>query len=161
MSEKSAPAIDSTIKKMVVAVASDHAGFELKEILKVELERRGHKVIDLGTTGTASVDYPDFGFAIADALAAGAADRGVVVCGSGIGISIAANRHPHVRAAVCTNETMARLARLHNDANVLALGSRIIGVEVAKDCLGRFLETPFEGGRHAARVAKLTKSSAC
>jgi len=157
MPEKSAPGAETTIEKMVVAVASDHAGFELKEILKVELEQRGHKVVDLGTNGTASVDYPDFGFAMADALAEGTADRGVLVCGSGVGISIAANRHAHVRAAVCTNETMTRLARLHNDANVLALGSRIIGAEVAKECLVRFLETPFEGGRHAGRVAKLAK----
>ena len=157
MPEKSAPGAETTIEKMVVAVASDHAGFELKEILKVELEQRGHKVVDLGTNGTASVDYPDFGFAMADALAEGTADRGVLVCGSGVGISIAAIRHAHVRAAVCTNETMIRLARLHNDANVLALGSRIIGAEVAKECLVRFLETPFEGGRHAGRVAKLAK----
>ena len=139
-----------------VAIASDHAGFELKGQLKGELERRGLNVVDLGTDGTASVDYPDFADKLAAALADGRAERGVLVCGTGIGISIAANRHRHVRAAVCHNGSEARLARQHNDANVLALGARVIGPEIAKDCLTAFLDTVFEGGRHARRVQKMS-----
>ena len=141
--------------QQIIALASDHAGYALKTELKEELERQGHEVLDLGTHGPESVDYPDFGHAMGQALEEGRAQRGVLVCGSGIGISIAANRHPGVRAALCHDETSARLARAHNDANVLALGARLIGPEVAKDCLGVFLATDFEGGRHAKRVAKL------
>jgi ribose 5-phosphate isomerase B len=139
-----------------VAVAADHAGFPLKETLKGDLAARGFNILDLGTDGPASVDYPDFANRMADALKRGAVARGVVVCGTGIGISIAANRHKHVRAALCSDATAARLARQHNDANVLALGARLIGEEVARECLKVFLETPFEGGRHASRVAKLS-----
>jgi len=142
-----------------VAVAADHAGFPLKEILKGELAARGFKVLDLGTDGPASVDYPDYADRLADGLKRGEAKRGVVVCGTGIGISIAANRHPHVRAALCHDATSARLARQHNDANVLALGARVIGEEVARECLRVFLDTPFEGGRHEKRVAKLSRSA--
>lgn len=138
-----------------VAIAADHAGFELKEILKAELAAQGKEVLDLGTNGPASVDYPDFAAMLAQALAEGRAERGVLVCGTGIGISIAANRHRAVRAALCHDSVSARLARAHNDANVLALGARLIGTEVAKECLRVFLNTPFEGGRHAGRVAKL------
>ncbi|HIF10487.1 MAG TPA: ribose 5-phosphate isomerase B [Sneathiellales bacterium] len=156
MSERSASAGEIDVSNSVVAMACDHAGVELKEILKAELEKSGHSIIDLGTTGPDPVDYPDFGRAMADALREGRAARGIVICGSGIGISIAANRHAHVRAALCVDGTMARLARLHNDANVLALGSRVTGVEAAKDCVKQFLATPFEGGRHAGRVAKLS-----
>lgn len=115
----------------------------------------GHEILDLGTNGPESVDYPDFGHALGEAMASGQAERGILVCGTGIGISIAANRHPGVRAAVCHDDTSARLAREHNDANVLALGARLIGSEVAKDCLKTFLNTEFAGGRHQARVAKL------
>jgi len=115
----------------------------------------GYDVLDLGCNGPASVDYPDFGRAVAEAVANGRAERGVIVCGTGIGISIAANRNPRVRAAPCHDETSARLAREHNDANVLALGARLVGPEVAKACLRVFLATEFAGGRHAARVAKL------
>jgi ribose 5-phosphate isomerase B len=139
-----------------VALAADHAGFPLKETLKGDLAAQGFDVLDLGTDSTASVDYPDFADRMAAALLQGRARRGVVVCGTGIGISIAANRHRHVRAALCTDTTAARLARQHNDANVLALGARVIGEEVARDCLRVFLETPFEGGRHARRVDKLS-----
>lgn len=138
-----------------VAIAADHAGFDLKEVLKAELTALGYAALDLGTAGPQSVDYPDFASALAQALAEGRASRGVLVCGTGIGISIAANRHRNVRAALCHDGLAARLARAHNDANVLALGARLIGVEVAKDCLRVFLSTPFEGGRHAGRVAKL------
>lgn len=143
-----------------VAIAADHAGYALKETLKAELEAIGHAVVDLGTDGEASVDYPDFADRLAYALSAGKAARGIVVCGTGIGIAIAANRHRHVRAAVCHDETSTRLARQHNDANVLALGARLIGSETAKACLRVFLDTKFEGGRHSARVAKLTPSRA-
>ncbi len=138
-----------------IALASDHAGFALKAALVEMLRAGGHDVLDLGTGSEASVDYPDYGRAIGEAVAGGRATRGIAVCGSGIGISIAANRVPGARAALCTSGLMARLARLHNDANILALGSRIIGIEVARDCLHEFLNTAFEGGRHAGRVAKL------
>lgn len=138
-----------------VAIAADHAGFDLKEILKAELNGLGHQVLDLGTQGPQSVDYPDFADALAAALRDGKAVRGVLICGTGVGISIAANRHRNLRAALCHDTSSARLSRAHNDANVLALGARLIGVEVAKDCLRVFMNTPFEGGRHAGRVAKL------
>ena len=137
-----------------IAIAADHAGFDLKEVLKQELIGLGHEVLDLGTSGPQSVDYPDFADALAKALADGRARRGVLICGTGIGISMAANRHRGIRAALCHDSVSARMARAHNDANVLALGARLIGVEVAKDCLRVFFSTPFEGGRHAGRVAK-------
>ena len=140
-----------------IAVASDHAGFDLKEILKRDLQEAGLEVLDLGTNSTQSVDYPDFGTAMADAVASGKAERGVLVCGTGIGISIAANRNPKVRAAVVHDVTSARLTRLHNDANVVAFGARVIGAETAREALKVFLDTNFEGGRHAGRVAKLSK----
>jgi ribose 5-phosphate isomerase B len=140
-----------------IAVASDHAGFDLKEILKRDLQEAGHEVIDLGTNSTQSVDYPDYGRAMADTVASGKAGRGVLVCGTGIGISIAANRNPKIRAAVVHDVTSARLSRQHNDANVVAFGQRLIGTEVAREALRVFLNTEFEGGRHAGRVAKLSK----
>ncbi len=143
------------MSKKPIALASDHAGYELKMALVDELRSMGHEILDLGTDGPTSVDYPDYGHALAQALVSGAADRGVAVCGTGIGISIAVNRHRGVRAAPCHDETSARLAREHNDANVLALGARLIGSEVAKDCLKTFLETEFAQGRHTPRVAKL------
>ena len=138
-----------------IAIGSDHAGFDMKEVLIEEMRALGHDVLDLGCDGSESVDYPDFGRAVAEVIAEGRVERGVVVCGTGIGISIAANRIARVRAAVCHDETSARLAREHNDANVLALGARLIGPEVAKACLRVFLATEFGGGRHVARVAKL------
>ena len=139
-----------------IAVASDHAGFDLKEILKRDLQEAGHDVLDLGTNSTASVDYPDFGRAMADAIGSGKAARGVLVCRTGIGISIAANRNPKVRAALVHDVTSARLSREHNDANVVAFGQRLIGFEAARDALKVFLSTKFEGGRHVGRVAKLS-----
>ncbi|MBM3620087.1 MAG: ribose 5-phosphate isomerase B [Alphaproteobacteria bacterium] len=142
-----------------IVMASDHAGFELKELLKGDLKAAGRDVLDLGVNSTASVDYPDYGLALAQAIRDGRAGRGVLVCGTGIGIAIAANREPSVRAAVVHDVTSARLTRQHNDANVMALGARLIGAEVARDCLRVFLDTPFEGGRHAARVAKLARSA--
>ncbi len=143
------------MSKNTIALAADHAGYELKDLLKQDLEAAGYEVLDLGTNGPDSVDYPDFGKLLAETIAGRRAGRGVVVCGTGIGISIAANRNPAVRAALCHDETSARLAREHNDANVLALGARLIGTEVARDCLKAFLQTEFAAGRHSGRVAKL------
>ena len=141
--------------KRVVAIASDHAGYEMKTALKEEISSLGYGVLDLGTDSPDSVDYPDFAHALAEAVTQGKAGQGVLVCGSGIGVSITANRHPGIRAALCHNAETARLSRQHNDANVLAMGERIIGVDVARECLRAFLETEFEGGRHARRVAKM------
>ena len=138
-----------------IAIASDHAGFGLKRLLKEELEEMGYEVLDLGTDSDASVDYPDFGSALGEAVQSGRAERGVAVCGTGIGISIAINRYSGVRAALCHDETSARLSREHNDANVLALGARLVGEEVAKDCLRVFMKTAFAEGRHVRRVEKL------
>ena len=143
------------MKKETIAIASDHAGRELKNILKEELAALGYGVMDLGTNDHESVDYPDFANALAAVLKENKASRGVLVCGTGIGISIAANRHPGIRAAPCHDALSARLARQHVDVNVLAFGGRLIGVETAKDCLRVFLTTAFEGGRHARRVQKL------
>lgn len=138
-----------------IAIAADHAGFDLKSVLSEELRQAGFAVLDLGTNSADSVDYPDFGDALAGAVKGGRAGRGVLVCGTGIGISIAANRHKGIRAALCRDATDARLAREHNDANVLVLGGRTTGIEAAKDCLKMFLATPFAGGRHVKRVQKL------
>lgn len=138
-----------------IALAADHGGYELKALLVKDLTDAGIAVVDLGTNAADSVDYPDYADRLAAALKDGRAARGVLICGTGIGISIAANRHRHIRAALCHDETTARLCRQHNDANVLALGARVIGPEVARACLRVFLSTKFEGGRHERRVAKL------
>lgn len=145
-----------TETKPAVAIGADHAGFPLKAALAEALREMGHPVLDLGTDGTASVDYPDFAHTVCRAVAEGRARFGVLVCGTGIGMSIAANRHPEIRCALVHDATGARLSRAHNDANVLALGARMTGMEPALDALRAFLETPFDGGRHARRVAKLT-----
>ncbi|MEY4681495.1 MAG: ribose 5-phosphate isomerase B [Alphaproteobacteria bacterium] len=139
-----------------IAIACDHAGLALKADLADALREAGHAVLDLGTDGPASVDYPDFAHAMAAALADGRAARGILICGTGIGISIAANRHAHVRAALCHDVTTARLCREHNDANVLVLGARTTGIEIARDCLRAFLGTGFAGGRHQRRIDKMT-----
>jgi ribose 5-phosphate isomerase B len=139
-----------------IAIGADHAGFALKEVLKAELISMGYTVQDLGTFDSASVDYPDIALQVAATVEKGEAAKGILVCGTGIGMGIAANRHRGVRAAVCHDSVSARLARQHNDANVLALGARLIGDEVAKDCVRVFLATAFEGGRHARRVAKMS-----
>lgn len=139
-----------------IAVASDHAGYNLKESLKADLTESGYDILDLGTNGPESVDYPDFGYAMAQAIRDGKAESGVLCCGSGIGISIAANRYPEVRAANVHDALSARFCREHNDANVICFGERLIGSEVARDCLRVFLETRFEGGRHIQRVEKLS-----
>jgi ribose 5-phosphate isomerase B len=141
-----------------VAIASDHAGVEMKSALGAVLRKLGFEVLDLGTTNGDSVDYPDFAEALADAFRTGRTRRGVLICGTGIGISIAANRHRELRAAVCHDGLTARLARQHNDANVLCLGARVLGPETAKDCVETFFTTAFEGGeRHERRVAKLSR----
>ena len=143
---------------MKIAIASDHAAFALKGELAEWLRSLGHEVADLGTTSEASVDYPDFGYKLAQHVAAGKAERGVALCGTGIGISIAVNRNPAVRCALVTEPVSARLARDHNDANILALGARIVGPELAKGCIEAFLATPFGGERHIRRVEKLSKT---
>ncbi len=140
---------------MRIAIASDHAAYEMKAALVRWLAEQGHDVRDLGTDGTASVDYPDFGYALAAALADGRAERGIALCGSGIGISIAANRNPACRCALVSEPLSARLARQHNDANAIALGARLTGIDMAKACIEAFLAEPFAGDRHANRVAKL------
>ena len=139
-----------------VAVAADHGGYDLKRALIPELRALGFDVLDLGTNGPESVDYPNFANAVAAAIEAGKAQRGVLICGTGMGMTIAANRHRFIRCALVHDVTTARLARQHNDANVLALGGRILGNEVAKDCLKVFFTTAFEGGRHAGRVGLLS-----
>jgi ribose 5-phosphate isomerase B len=142
-----------------IAIASDHAAVELKAALAEHLRAAGYEVLDLGPATADSVDYPDFGYKIADAIAGGKAGRGVVLCGSGIGISISVNRHCACRCALVSEPLSARLAREHNDANVIAMGARLIGPEMAKACLDAFLSTPFGGERHQRRVDKLTNPS--
>ena len=138
-----------------VAIASDHRGIALKAALAVTLRARGLKVLDLGPDSEDAVDYPDFADKLAHEINSGEAERGVLICGSGIGMSIAANRHRQVRAALCHDADAARLTRQHNDANVLTLPGSSISEAEAQACLGAFLDTAFEGGRHARRVAKL------
>jgi len=138
-----------------IAIASDHAAFELKAILAEWLREQGHVVRDLGPATADSVDYPDYGYKLAASIAAGEATKGVALCGSGIGISIAVNRNPACRCARVDDGLSARLARQHNDANVVAFGARLVGVDTAKDILTEFLGTAFDGGRHARRVEKL------
>lgn len=139
-----------------IAIASDHAAIEMKAALADHMRSLGHEVIDLGPEGAASVDYPDYGYKLAEAIASGQATKGVAICGSGIGISIAVNRHPAARAALVSEPLSARLAREHNDANVLAMGARLTGIEMAKECVNIFLSTPFGGDRHQRRVEKLS-----
>jgi ribose 5-phosphate isomerase B len=142
---------------MRIALAADHAGYVLKDELAAWLRETGHEVIDLGTNGPESVDYPQFGAKLADAVAKGEAQYGIAVCGSGIGISIAVNRNPACRCARVDDPLSAALAREHNDANVLAMGGRLIGHDMAKACVQAFLGTDFAGGRHQRRVDQLSK----
>jgi ribose 5-phosphate isomerase B len=139
-----------------IAIVSDHAAYEMKATLADYLRDRGCDVLDLGTASTDSVDYPDYGYRMARAIAGGKAERGIALCGSGVGISIAINRHSACRCALVSESVSARLAREHNDANVIALGARLIGIEQAKECVSVFLATPFAGGRHQRRVEKLS-----
>jgi ribose 5-phosphate isomerase B len=141
---------------MRIAIASDHAALDLKAALAAYLRDAGHDVNDLGPHDAASVDYPDFGYKIAEALASGDAERGVALCGSGIGIAIAANRNPGCRCALVSEPLSAQLARSHNNANAIAMGARLIGPEMAKACLDAFLTTDFLEGRHTGRVEKLS-----
>ena len=141
---------------MRIALSADHAGVDLKDAIVAWLGEEGHDLLDLGTHGTASVDYPDYGARLARALADGKADRGIAICGSGIGIAIAANRNPACRCAQVSEPVSAALARTHNDANAIALGARLIGIEMAKACVTAFLTTEFEGGRHQRRVDMLS-----
>ncbi|MFT3808717.1 MAG: ribose 5-phosphate isomerase B [Micropepsaceae bacterium] len=142
---------------MRIAIASDHAAVELKAALRDYLAGLGHEVTDLGPQTAERVDYPDYGYALAAAVAGGAAERGVALCGSGIGISMAVNRNPACRCALVSEPLSAALAREHNDANVIAMGARLTGVDMAKACLDAFLATAFAGGRHAGRVEKLSR----
>ncbi len=141
---------------MRIAIASDHAAFALKAALAAWLRELGHDVTDLGPHDEKRVDYPDFGYALASHIASGGSERGIALCGSGIGISIAVNRNPACRCALVSDPYSAALAREHNDANVLAMGARLIGIDMAKACITAFLDTPFGGGRHAGRVDKLS-----
>ena len=143
---------------MTVALGCDHAGWELKERLKAWLIQTGHQVLDFGTHSPDSVDYPDYALQVADSVANGKAERGVLVCGTGIGMAMAANKVPGVRAAFCPDPFTARLSRGHNDANVLTLGGRLTGREMAIEILGIWLATPFEGGRHSRRIAKIREA---
>ncbi|MEZ5377463.1 MAG: ribose 5-phosphate isomerase B [Acidimicrobiales bacterium] len=140
---------------MNIAVGSDHAGFRLKAVIAAHLAERGHHALDLGTDSADSVDYPDYGAAVARAVVAGEADLGIAVCGSGIGICMAASKVPGARAATVHDVTSARMSRLHNDANVMCLGERFTGEQVALDAVDAFLTTEFEGGRHQRRVDKI------
>ncbi len=138
-----------------IVIAADHAGYEMKHALKQRLTDEGFDVVDLGTDNEDSVDYPDFAARLAESIVDGRSARGVLLCGSGIGMSIAANRFPGVRAALVSDAGTARLARQHNDANVLVIGARQIDAAVAEECLDAFLTTEFEGGRHQRRVRKM------
>ena len=141
---------------MKIVIASDHAAVGLKDELAGWLAQQGHEVTDLGTNGVDSVDYPDYGYKIAQRIASGEAERGIALCGSGIGISMAVNRIPAARCALVSEPVSAALAREHNDANVLAMGARLIGPDMARSCIEAFLATPFGGNRHVRRVEKLT-----
>lgn len=145
---------------MRIAISSDHAAIELKAQLREWLIEEGHEVADLGPDTTDSVDYPDYGYKLAGVVADGTAERGIALCGSGIGISISINRNPAVRCALVSEPLSASLAREHNDANVLAMGARLTGVDMAKACITAFLTTPFAGGRHQRRVDKLSNPPA-
>jgi ribose 5-phosphate isomerase B len=142
--------------QLKIAIASDHAALEMKAELVAYLNELGHQANDLGPHDSASVDYPDYGYKLAAAIAEGSAELGVALCGSGIGISIAVNRNPACRAALVAEPLSAALAREHNDSNVIAMGARLIGITMAKSCIDAFLATPFGGDRHARRVAKLS-----
>ncbi len=140
---------------MKIVIAADHAGFELKEYVRDLLLRLGHEVTDEGTHSTESVDYPDYADRACGTLLSGAAERAVLVCGSGVGMSMAANRHRGIRAVLCTDLYLARFSRLHNDSNVLCLPGRLMGKGLAEEVVKTWLDAPFEGGRHQRRIAKL------
>jgi ribose 5-phosphate isomerase B len=143
--------------KEVIPIASDHAGFEMKEKLRAKLESMGYETQDLGTHSPSSTDYPDFAHPLAQEISSGEAKRGVLLCGTGLGMSYVANRYPHVRAAVVWSPEIAELSRKHNDANVLVLPARFLSEEEGEKILKTFLDTPFEGGRHERRVEKIER----
>ena len=145
---------------MKIAIGSDHAGLSLKNELVEAIKARGHEIRDVGTFSGESVDYPDFASQVARSVGKGEVERGVLVCGTGIGMSIVANKHRGVRAALCTSEFEARMARAHNDANVLCVGQRVVGPGLARAILETFLDSPFEGGRHEKRVQKIRDADA-
>lgn len=140
----------------MIGISSDHGGFSAKESLIEFLKKNNYEVKDFGTCTTESTDYPEYGQAVAEAIANGECEKGIIICGTGIGISIAANKVPGIRAALCTNSLMAKLSREHNNANILALGARILGQELIEDIVKIWLETEFLGGRHETRVNKIT-----
>ena len=140
---------------MKIAVGSDHAAYELKEAIKEKLEKEGHEVIDVGCDSTESVDYPKYGHAVGRAVASGDAERGIAVCGSGIGISIACNKVPGIRAALCTSVEMAEMCRRHNNANVVCMGARMISQELAFEIIDKWMTTDFEGGKHLRRINEI------
>lgn len=144
---------------MRVLFGCDHAGYDLKKLLMELAQERGWEVEDVGVHGGGTADYPDFAHTVAERVSTNDGTRGVLVCGTGIGMAMAANRHPGVRAALCHDAFTAEMARRHNDANVLCLGGRVTGAGVALQILDLFLSTPFDGGRHASRVAKIEKGS--
>ncbi|MCR3956312.1 MAG: ribose 5-phosphate isomerase B [Gudongella sp.] len=142
---------------MIIGIGSDHGGFELKEEMKKFLEENGYQVKDFGTHGKESVDYPDYGRIVGEAVVAGEIDKGVVICGTGIGISISANKVKGVRAALCGDVYSARMSREHNNANIIAMGGRVLGVDLAKEILSAYLKSEFQGGRHERRVNKIAE----
>ena len=146
-----------SVADRMIAIGADHGGVELKDALVAALHERGERVVDVGTTGDASVDYPDFGRAVAERVSRGEAERGILICTNGIGMSIVANKFPGVRAALVADATAARMAREHNDANVLVLGGGMMGKFHARELLGIFLDTPFGGGRHQGRIDKIAE----
>lgn len=142
---------------MKIGIACDHAGLNLKEIILSFLKDSGIEFDDYGTSGCESVDYPDYGFKVAEAVSRGEVERGILICGTGIGMSIVANKVSGVRAALCNDLFTAKMSRLHNDANVLTIGGRIVGADLAREIVNVWLNTPFEGGRHSKRVDKITE----
>ncbi len=145
---------------MKIAIGSDHAGFEAKERLREELRRAGHEILDMGTSGLESCDYPDFALGVARAVADRKSDRGILICGTGIGMAMTANRIRGVRAALCTDEFTAEMSRRHNDANVLCLGARVVAADKIAVLAELFLRTAFEGGRHERRIRKIDEADA-
>jgi len=148
---------DNTSSGTKIALASDHAGFQLKELVKKHLISRGLEAVDLGAHSEDSVDYPDYAHQLAETILEGEAESGVLVCGAGLGMSMAANRHRGIRAALCHDHYTASVSRRHNDANVLVLGGRILGPDLAREIVDTWLDTPFEGGRHLRRVERIDK----
>ena len=142
---------------MKIGIGSDHGGFALKEELKAFMEEKGLDIVDFGTTNTESVDYPDYGEAVAKAVANNEVDRGVVICGTGIGISLAANKVKGIRCALCGDVYSAKMSRAHNNANMIALGGRVVGVDLAKEILDAYLNSEFQAGRHERRVDKISE----